>query len=128
MDAGPLSRKPVIGTVLFEGFELLDTYGPLELFLMDERLFESVMLAEVAGNVRSSQGPIGVAEQSLADCPQVDIILIPGGYGTRAQVDNETLLAEIKRLEATADYVCSVCTGAAILAKTGNLVRMARSM
>lgn len=112
---------PLIGTVLFDGFELLDTYGPLELLLMNRGLFGSVMLAEEVGEVRSSQGPKGVADQALAACRKVDVLLVPGGFGTRKAVADKTLLGEISRLAETASYVCSVCTGAALLAKAGVL-------
>ena len=47
--------KPLIGVAIFEEYELLDTYGPLELFLMKEQLFGSVVLASETGEVRSSQ-------------------------------------------------------------------------
>lgn len=115
------SKSPLIGTVIFEGFELLDTYGPLELFLMNHRLFDSIVLAKNAGEVRSYQGPKGVANQSLSSCQKVDVLLVPGGFGTRKAVSDETFLEEIARLAKSAKYVCSVCTGAALLAKAGIL-------
>ena len=110
------SCPPLIGTVVFEGFELLDTYGPLELFLMLPDLFAHTMLAEKRGIVKSAQGPSGLAEQSLEKCRKVDILLIPGGVGTRKCVKNPFFVREIKRLAESASYVCSVCTGAGILA------------
>lgn len=113
--------RPRIGTVIFEGYELLDVYGPLELFLMDERLFEHVMLAEAAGEVKSSQGPVGIAEQNIQDCERVDILLIPGGKGTRREISNQHLIAEIGRLSESAEYTCTVCTGSALFAHTGRL-------
>lgn len=115
------SEKPLIGTVIFEGYELLDTYGPLELFLMNQKLFDSVVLATEAGEVRSNQGPKGVADQRLSTCQKVDILLVPGGFGTRKAVSDDTFLGEIARLAESAKYVCSVCTGAAILARAGVL-------
>ncbi|MGE9290707.1 MAG: DJ-1/PfpI family protein [Puniceicoccales bacterium] len=117
----PLPSKPVIGTILFPGFELLDTFGPLELFLILPELFDCVMLAEDRGAVTSSQGPVSLAEASIRERDQVDILLAPGGKGTRTEVDHPELIAGIERLANRATYVCTVCTGAALLARTGLL-------
>ncbi|MBC2601316.1 DJ-1/PfpI family protein [Puniceicoccus vermicola] len=113
--------KPTVGTVLFPGFELLDVFGPLDFFLILPDLFDFVMLAEKTGSVRSGQGPTALAERALSDCESVDILLVPGGKGTRTEVENPTLLCEIDRLSQTAQYVTTVCTGSALLAKTGQL-------
>lgn len=115
------SKKPMVGAVLFEGFELLDTYGPLEMFLIDPSCFDSTMLAKDVGPIKSSQGPIGVADQSLQNCSGVDILLVPGGFGVRSVIHDTAFLQEVKRLADNAKYVCSVCTGAAILAQAGLL-------
>ncbi len=112
---GPLH----IGVILFPGFELLDTFGPLEFFLMDSNLFRYSLLAETLDPVASGQGPRSVIDQSFEDCGEVDILFIPGGKGTRLEVENEDLLRAISRLSQTSQYTSTVCTGAALLAKTG---------
>ena len=116
-----MESKLRIGVVLFDGFELLDVFGPLEFFLSEKRLFDSVMLAKASGRVESGQGPVVFAEQSLSDCEEVDVLMIPGGMGTRREIQNQILISEIFRLSKSARFVCSICTGSALLAKTGLL-------
>jgi len=110
-----------VGAVLFPDFELLDIYGPLELLsLLGERI-SITMLAEQAGVIRGNQGIKGVADAALADASGFDLILVPGGWGTRACVLNAPFLAELRRLADGARYVGSICTGSALLAKAGIL-------
>ncbi len=114
------TKKLKLGNVLFEGFELLDVYGPLEMFSLCENI-ELVMVAERAGKIRSSAGPCGVADQAIADCNELDILLIPGGIGTRKQVENASFLLELNRLSSISKFVCTVCTGTSLLARAGVL-------
>lgn len=114
----PLART--LGILLFDGFELLDAYGPLEVFLHVPGL-QTVVTAQNAGCVRSSQGPAGHADVGFLDCPPVDMLLVPGGMGTRTLVDDEPTLAWLRERAATAELVMSVCTGAALLARAGLL-------
>lgn len=114
--------KPLtVGMVIFEGFELLDVFGPLEFFGRYPEQFSITLLAMQAGPVPSAQGPAAVADAALGDTTAVDILLVPGGKGTRREVGNEAFLAELRRLAATAQWLASVCTGAALLAKAGLL-------
>ena len=110
-----------IATLLFEDFELLDTFGPLEMFGLLPEHFEICLVAEKSASVASAQGPKSVAEYSFDDKTSYDIILVPGGRGTRIQIDNKKLLRWLVEQSATADYVASVCTGSALLAKSGVL-------
>ena len=107
-----------VGILLFDGFELLDVYGPAELWA---RAFDLRLVAERAGLVTSAQGPQTLAEDSFSDDRSYDILLVPGGIGTRREVGNQVLLDWLRRQSATAKYVTSVCTGAALLAKAGIL-------
>ncbi|HEX2465616.1 MAG TPA: DJ-1/PfpI family protein [Thermoanaerobaculia bacterium] len=122
---GPLH----LGIVLYPGFEPLDVFGPLEMFMNvgSERL-RIHMIAEHAGLVPSSTGgyassiaPKVEATVSLADAPPLDIIMVPGGFGTMQQLQNATLLAWLRERAATARFTTSVCSGSAILAKAGIL-------
>jgi transcriptional regulator GlxA family with amidase domain len=88
--------------------------------LLKDRVTITV-LAESAGSVRSSQGPACVADAALAGDHGLDVLLIPGGMGTRREVLNEPFLAEIRRQCETARFVATVCTGSGLLAKTGAL-------
>jgi len=110
-----------VGTLLFPGFELLDVFGPLEMLgaLPDD--FSLEMVAERAGPVESRQGPKAIADSALADAKPYDILLVPGGLGTRREVDNAALIDGIKRHAEAASIVATVCTGSALLARTGLL-------
>ncbi|MCF5930405.1 DJ-1/PfpI family protein, partial [Xanthomonas perforans] len=80
-----------------------------------------VMLGERVGAVASSAGPTVAVECALDSAPPVDILMVPGGMGTRREVDNAALVAGIARLAHTAPHVTSICTGAALLARAGLL-------
>lgn len=110
-----------VGVVLFPGFELLDVFGPAEAFGMLRNEFAIVVLAERAGPVASAQGPQAVAEQSFADAPTLDVLLVPGGMGTRTEVDNPALTGFLAARAKAAEVTTSVCTGAALLARAGLL-------
>jgi transcriptional regulator GlxA family with amidase domain len=110
-----------VGAILFDGFELLDLFGPLELFGLLEDRAKITVLAEKTGAVRSSGGPCGFAEATLAGSGGFDVLLIPGGIGTRQQMVNPQFLAELTRLAAAARLVATVCTGSFLLARTGLL-------
>jgi transcriptional regulator GlxA family with amidase domain len=110
-----------VGAVLFEGFELLDFYGPLEMFGLLEAAARITIVAENTGAVRSSCGPCGLVEATMADSDGFDVLLIPGGIGTRKEIANPPFLAELKRLAEASRLVATVCTGSLLLAKTGLL-------
>lgn len=117
--AATTSRKTV-GVVLYTGFEVLDVFGPTEMwsYIPD---FKVVMIAEKAGPVKSAQGVSAVAEMSFADAPQLDIIMVPGGVGTRTELNNPAMLDFIRKQNEKTQLTTSVCTGSALLAKAGVL-------
>ena len=116
-----MKTRRSIGVVLFDEFELLDVFGPLEMYGMAPESFEIHMIAEKAGTVASKQGPKSVVEHEFGEQRRYDILLVPGGRGTRTEVDNPVLLEWLRIHSASADYVTSVCTGSALLAKAGVL-------
>ncbi|MDH3693617.1 MAG: DJ-1/PfpI family protein [Gammaproteobacteria bacterium] len=116
-----MDSKRSIGVVLFHEFELLDVFGPLELYGLLPEHFVIHLIAEKLAHIQSTQGPKSVAEKSFADDDQYDILLVPGGRGTRIQINNPVLLDWLKHQSANAEYVTSVCTGSALLAKAGLL-------
>jgi transcriptional regulator GlxA family with amidase domain len=118
----PATAAPIkVGAVLFEGFELLDVFGPLEMFGMLKERATITMLAEKAGPVRSSQGPACIADAALAGSHGLDVLLVPGGIGTRREVSNQPFMDEIRRQSDSARFVASVCTGSGLLARAGVL-------
>ncbi len=110
-----------LGAVLYEDFELLDLYGPLEMFGSIGAGLRIVTVAEKAGPVASFQRPKTLAEFDFAGAPKLDLILLPGGFGTIPQLENSAMLDFLRRRAATAEVTMSVCSGSAILAKAGLL-------
>lgn len=113
--------KRILGGVLYPGFELLDLFGPLEMFGMVGRELEIVTVAEESGAVRSAQGPRAVADYGFAECPELDLLLLPGGIGSRRELANPAMLEFLREHSARAELTLSVCTGSAILAAAGVL-------
>jgi transcriptional regulator GlxA family with amidase domain len=113
-----------IGAVLFEGFELLDFYGPMEMFGMlgeTEGGVEITVLSTKAGPVKSAVGLGGMADAAMDDCGGFDILLVPGGIGTRILMRDAAFLASLKRLAEASKIVATVCTGSMLFAATGLL-------
>jgi transcriptional regulator GlxA family with amidase domain len=116
-----MTDERTVGVVLYPGFESLDVYGPVEAFGCLPGLFRVLMVAERPGPVASTQGPRTLADHGLADCPRLDVLLVPGGLGTREQVENRALLDWLERRAEEAQVVASVCTGSWLLARAGLL-------
>lgn len=110
-----------VGALVFPGFELLDLYGPLEMYALASERFEIRVVAETAGPVAGNGGPQVMPDDLLSDGRAYDILLIPGGPGTRREVDNAVLLDWLRAAADTAQLVTSVCTGATLLARAGLL-------
>ncbi len=114
------SSRRVVGIVLYPGFELLDVFGPAEMWANVPDL-EVILIAEAKGPVRSAQGFDVVAAHGFDDAPKLDILMTPGGVGTYGQLGNARLLDFLRQQDRQVAYMTSVCTGSAILAKAGLL-------
>jgi transcriptional regulator GlxA family with amidase domain len=110
-----------ISIVLFEGFELLDVFGPVELFSMVPDRLAIEFIGPEAGPVASSQGVQVTATIGYDAAATPDIILIPGGQGTRRLVSDEAFLSWLRAWATSASLVTSVCTGSAVLTAAGLL-------
>lgn len=95
----------------------------LGLLRQDGKLDRVLTVAQELGPVPSSQGPATVAEYSFDDCPDMEVLVVPGGQGTRREVYNEILLQFLRDQyeKQSVQYIFSVCTGAALLAASGIL-------
>ncbi|WP_395020832.1 DJ-1/PfpI family protein [Dongia sp.] len=113
--------KRTVGVLLFERFELLDVFGPLEMLGLLEDAFEIRLVSEQAEVVDSAQGPRSVVDDYLVDHHPYDLLLVPGGMGTRREVENQALLDWLNHAAGRAETVASVCTGSALLARAGLL-------
>ncbi|VVE14336.1 dimethyladenosine transferase [Pandoraea horticolens] len=112
--------KKKIGIVLFEDFETLDVFGPVEMW-GDLPDYEITMVSQHGGPVKSTQGVTTCASYSFDNAPQFDILLVPGGMGARREVSNSVLLAFLREQDERTEWTTSVCTGSALLAKAGIL-------
>lgn len=112
-------NKLLLGMIVFEGFQLLDTFGPLEMFGALKDKVDILMIGQQHGTVRSSAGPSVVIDRTFDEIETLDIVMIPGGMGTRQEVNNQPFLDALKKLTEQTPHVASICTGAALLAKTG---------
>lgn len=112
-----------IGILIFEGAEELDFVGPFEVFTMARALrpgsCEVVLVAERDAPVRCAKGMRVLPDTTIADCGALDVVLIPGGQGTRREVENKQLLSWIASVAKSAKWVTSVCTGALLLTAAG---------
>lgn len=115
-----------VGILLFEHAELLDFAGPYEAFSSAGKYegtphFNTFTVGERTGNVTSANGlPCGV-EYSLDEAPTIDVLVVPGGHGTRTEVNNQRIIEWIKSVAHDAELVTSVCTGSFLLAEAGLL-------
>ncbi len=117
-----------VAHVIFEGFTTLDMYGPVQAFASCRspdgnggwlRYFNQFTVGDAPA--KSSEGPSTIADYSFEEAPAFDILLIPGGFGTRAVVSNDTLLGKIEAMSRKANVTATVCTGSVVLACTGLL-------
>jgi transcriptional regulator GlxA family with amidase domain len=115
------SKMRRIGALVFPGFELLDVFGPLEMFGLLGAEYALTLVAETPGPVRSGQGPSACVDATTGDGNDYDILFVPGGAGTRREVGNTRLLDWIARTSECSEFCLSVCTGSALLAKAGVL-------
>src|SRR5215831_18736386 len=110
-----------LGAILYPDFELLDLYGPLEMFGSLGPELRIATVAEKAGPVASAQGPETVARFDFATAPPLDLLLLPGGVGTLPQLGNAAMHEFLRARSRSALVTMSVCSGSAILAKAGLL-------
>lgn len=120
-----MSRNVAI--LIFDEVEVLDFCGPFEVFSVtgrrgaDEAPFNVYTVAEKPGAINARNGLSVNPAYTLADCPPPDILLIPGGYGTRPLLNNPTVLDWIQAQSERVELLLSVCTGALLLGKIGLL-------
>lgn len=110
-----------VAYLLYDRFTALDVTGPHEV-LNSVPGNESIFVAEEPGPVRNESDTLSlVADASLDEVTSPDILVIPGGYGTRALLEHEPLLGWIRQVHETTEWTTSVCTGALLLAAAGLL-------
>ncbi len=119
------------GILIFPDVEVLDFCGPFEVFSVtrlnpekrreEPSPFDVFLVAETSEPVLTTGGMKVLPAHSFATCPPLDLLVIPGGWGTRHEVDNPRLIEWVTRQAADAKLVTSVCTGSFLLAQAGLL-------
>lgn len=117
-----------IGILIFDDVEELDFVGPYEVFTMINEISESLgkapfvdvmLISETGQDITGRKGMRVGAHIAMNDVSELDVILIPGGQGSRDVIKNTAVLAWIKDRAVRCEWVTSVCTGAFVLAKAG---------
>jgi len=110
-----------IGIVLFTDAEELDWAGPFEVFGMaaHEKDLSVVTIAESSEPVRCAKGLRVLPDHTFDNAPPLDVVLVPGGQGTRTEMNNPRMLEFVQKVAPGCDWVTSVCTGSMVLAKAG---------
>jgi transcriptional regulator GlxA family with amidase domain len=119
-------EKKTVAILLFDDVEVLDFAGPFEVFsvtneLNDHALFNVITVSLREGRVRARNGLSVHPEYALKNCPHPDILIVPGGLGTRPLLRHEDLIRWISETAKKAELVLSVCTGSLLLAKASVL-------
>ena len=110
-----------IAIPLFDRFTALDAVGPYEVL---SRLPGATVhfVAHEAGPLRTENDMLALtADRSLEDLPEPEVIVVPGGFGTRAQLGDERMLAWLRHAHEHSEWTTSVCTGSLLLAAAGIL-------
>jgi transcriptional regulator GlxA family with amidase domain len=115
-----------IGIFSFNDMELMDFAGPYEVFTAVNEVSEFThcrvyTISETGSTIKTINGLQVLSDFSTDNCPQPDILIIPGGNGTRQLVNNLSIIQWIKKSAEKAEIVFSVCSGARLLAKAGLL-------
>jgi transcriptional regulator GlxA family with amidase domain len=125
-----MNRKTV-GIVIFDDIEVLDFCGPFEVFVetrLDEAKrreepspFEVKLIAQNGGQISTNGGMRVGADYSFENSPKLDILCVPGGWGTRRELGNPIMLSWLRSRAAEVELVTSVCTGSMLLGFAGLL-------
>jgi len=120
-----------VGIVLFENVEVLDFCGPFEVFSVTRRIeerrrdepspFEVLLVAETSGPVTTTGNMKVIPHYSFENCPRLDILVVPGGWGTRKELNNPLMLEWLCARAAEVETLTSVCTGSILLGFAGLL-------
>ena len=117
---------PAIAVVLFDGVEELDWVGPYEVLATWSRGWPDdgasvCTVADHDGVLHCANGARVLADHTWGDVPALDVLVWPGGRGTRLQLGDEAVRARVRRAAAAGTLMTSVCTGALVYADAGIL-------
>lgn len=107
--------------LIFDGITALDAIGPYEV-LRSVPGWEVEFVAKSRGEVRTEDGALGLlADRSLAEATDPDIVLVPGGHGNRALLKDDEVLLWLREVDRRSTWTTSVCTGSLVLGAAGLL-------
>jgi transcriptional regulator GlxA family with amidase domain len=125
-----VDRKRV-GILIFPDVEVLDFCGPFEVFSVtrlneqarreEPSPFEVLLVAESTGTVVATGGLKVIPDVTIQTCPPLDLLVVPGGWGTRTEINNRRLVEWIGERGRAVETLTSVCTGSMLLGKAGLL-------
>ena len=108
-----------INFLLFEDFETLDIFGPIEILARIDNV--SLHYVSIEGGLIKSRQNYYIQTEAVSTIKTNGFLVIPGGQGTRSLINDESFIAKLESICQSAEYVLSICTGSALLAKTGVL-------
>lgn len=123
-------RQRTVGILVFDDVEVLDFCGPFEVFATaaiklgsseEQPLYQVRTVAEEQRTVTARGGLLVQPHVTFENHPPLDLLVLPGGYGVRREVNNDRLLDWVDRQVRAVELTTSVCTGAYLLAKRGHL-------
>lgn len=119
-------KKLNVGILLFNEVEVLDFAGPFEVFSVtsefnNNELFKVFTVTQNGKEIRSVNGLKIIPDFSFGDHPNIDILIIPGGVGTKSEMLKEDVLEWVKGNYSSSKITMSVCSGARLLGKLGLL-------
>jgi transcriptional regulator GlxA family with amidase domain len=116
-----MSLPQQVAIALFPDLTALDAIGPYEV-LQRVPSIDITFVAGRTGEVRTENGMLGlVADATFTDLPNPDVVVVPGGVGTRPLIHNEEVLEWVRKAHATSTFTTSVCTGSLVLGAAGLL-------
>ena len=123
-------KKLNVGILIFDDVEVLDFAGPFEVFsrtrltpgvesrrTADSAPFRVFTVSKTSDVVAATGGLRVLPDYNFSSAPDIDILVIPGGFGTRSLLEDEATLQWVAGVSERAQHVTSVCTGALVLAK-----------
>jgi transcriptional regulator GlxA family with amidase domain len=121
----------IVGILIFDDVEILDVAGPFEVFAVtrlndEQRLqqsspFKVYLISETNKQITATGGLRLTPDVTISECPELDLLVVPGGWGTRKESKNKILVKWIGNQFTNNRLIASVCTGSSLLGKAGLL-------
>ena len=121
----------IVGILIFDDVEILDVAGPFEVFAVtrlndEQRLqqsspFKVYLISETNKQITATGGLRLTPDVTISECPELDLLVVPGGWGTRKESKNKILVKWIGNQFTNNRLIASVCTGFSLLGKAGLL-------